>query len=66
MGVIHCKAGVGRTGIVAASLLMKLKLFKEVDHAIRFLRQVRDKMCVETIDQRHFIENYNKHLNQNQ
>jgi protein-tyrosine phosphatase len=54
--VIHCRQGIGRSGLVAACLLV----FKgsTPDSAIRKLSTVRGVPIPETLDQRRWIDHY--------
>ncbi len=54
--VLHCRQGIGRTGLVAACLLVS-KGF-EVDAAIQTLNRVRGVPIPETVEQRHWIDRY--------
>lgn len=49
-GDIHCRAGVGRAGLVASCVLLKIGHFDSADQVINYLRAYRHKMCVETLD----------------
>lgn len=62
---IHCYAGIGRTGLIAASILIKMGL--QVDEALIKLSQVRGLRVPETMQQitwlhRHAEELSNKPL----
>ena len=46
---VHCYAGIGRTGLVASSILIKMGM--EVDFALLNLSQCRGLRVPETIDQ---------------
>jgi protein-tyrosine phosphatase len=54
--VVHCRQGVGRTGLVAACLLVSKGIAPEP--TIRALRAVRGATIPETAEQRHWIDHY--------
>ena len=54
--VVHCRQGIGRTGLVAACLLLSKGLKPET--AITQLSQARGITIPDTIEQRLWIENY--------
>ncbi len=58
---IHCYAGIGRTGLVAASILVKLGM--EVDYALLNLSQSRGLRVPETLDQISWLHHHNQALN---
>ncbi|HOP21538.1 MAG TPA: dual specificity protein phosphatase family protein [Gammaproteobacteria bacterium] len=60
---IHCFAGIGRTGIVAASMLIKMGY--QVDMALIELSQARGLKMPETIEQISWLHRYAEEL-QNQ
>jgi len=53
--LIHCRGGLGRTGLVGALLLRDLGL--EADEAIRLVRRVRPN-AIETREQEQFVRSY--------
>lgn len=53
--VIHCKGGLGRTGTLAAQLLMEFG--EEVNSAIEQVRKVRHG-AIETSVQENYLQNY--------
>jgi protein-tyrosine phosphatase len=59
--LIHCAGGCGRTGIVAAGLLIKVRIARSSEEAIRKVREVR-KCSVENDIQEWFLEKYHKFL----
>jgi len=62
---IHCYAGIGRTGLVAASILIKMGL--QVDQALIKLSQVRGIRVPETIQQISWLHHHADNLsNQHQ
>lgn len=54
--IFHCRGGLGRTGLVAALLLMDLGWGSE--DAIRLVREVRSPRAIETREQEDFIRRY--------
>jgi protein-tyrosine phosphatase len=54
--VIHCRQGVGRTGLVAACLLVVKGLTPEA--AVKTLSAARGTPVPETAEQRHWIDHY--------
>lgn len=52
--VIHCRAGVGRSGLVGASVLVARGL--RATEAINVIRKVRSPKAVETDEQRAWVE----------
>lgn len=54
--VVHCRQGIGRTGLVAACLLLKHGLTPET--AVRTLSNARGIPVPETEQQRHWIDHY--------
>ncbi|NCV21211.1 MAG: protein phosphatase [Chloroflexi bacterium] len=52
--VIHCRAGIGRSGLVAASVLVARGL--SAPHAIEVVREVRSPRSVETSEQRAWVQ----------
>ncbi len=55
--LIHCRAGMGRTGLVVAGLLIKLGM--SADRAIRYVRQKRPG-TIESKMQEQFLHNYER------
>lgn len=56
--LIHCRGGIGRAGTIACCLLLFLGMKDSVNDAVKFLRSVRDKRCVESRKQYDFIKGY--------
>ncbi len=54
--VIHCRGGLGRTGTVAASVLVALG--RDPDEAIRLVRSVRSERAVETRKQEEYVRRF--------
>jgi len=54
--VVHCRQGVGRTGLVAACLLVSKGLTPET--AVKTLSTARGAAVPETSEQRHWIDHY--------
>lgn len=50
--VIHCKGGLGRTGLLAARILVEFG--RSPDEAIRQVRQARPG-AIETVEQEHYV-----------
>ncbi|MBL4659849.1 MAG: dual specificity protein phosphatase family protein [Alcanivoracaceae bacterium] len=57
---IHCYAGIGRTGMVASSVLIKLGM--QVDHALIQLSQCRGMKVPETIGQISWLHHHSQLL----
>ncbi|CAG9319759.1 unnamed protein product [Blepharisma stoltei] len=55
---IHCRGGIGRSGLIAACLFKRLGVFSNPHEAIKFVRKKRDKRCVESQNQYSFIVRY--------
>lgn len=53
--VLHCRGGLGRTGLVAALLLIENGIFQ--DEAIRAVRSVRPR-AIEAAEQAQFVRNW--------
>src|SRR5271167_4855928 len=54
--VVHCRQGVGRTGLVAACLLVTTGMTP--DAAVKVLSAARGMAVPETAEQRHWIDHY--------
>ena len=54
--VVHCRQGVGRTGLIAASLLVAKGLTP--DAAVKTVSAARGNPVPETAEQRHWIDHY--------
>jgi len=60
---IHCYAGIGRTGIIAASLLIKMGM--QVDEALIALSQTRGLRVPETLQQITWLHRHSELLTNN-
>lgn len=56
--LIHCRGGVGRSGLLAACLLKHLAQSPSASAAISTIRRLRDKRAVETRRQEDFVQEY--------
>lgn len=56
--VVHCRGGLGRTGIVAASVLVATG--RSADEAIRLVRRFRGNHAVETPEQEEYVRTFEK------
>ena len=56
--MVHCRAGVGRAGLVSACMLLKLGHFPTSEETIKYLRTVRHPNCVESDKQRRYVKGY--------
>ena len=54
--VVHCRGGLGRTGTVAASVLVALE--RDPDQAIALVRAVRSRRAIETPAQEEYVRNF--------
>jgi protein-tyrosine phosphatase len=54
--VIHCRAGIGRTGMLACCVLVELG--HEADDALRMVARARGVRVPDTAEQRSFITDY--------
>lgn len=55
--VTHCRGGIGRTGTVAASVLVALG-YEDPNEAIEIVRSVRDERAVETPEQEEYVREF--------
>lgn len=60
--IIHCRGGVGRAGLIAACLLLQLKMASTAADAISKVRKLRCRTAVESYCQEQFIGKYANHL----
>lgn len=58
--VVHCRGGLGRTGTVAASVLVALG--HDPDEAIGLVRSVRSERAVETHRQEEYVRSFGREL----
>lgn len=58
----HCRGGLGRAGLVAACVLLRLERFQNATEAIADVRRKRSPRAVETRAQERFIDEYARHL----
>lgn len=54
--VVHCRGGIGRTGVVAASVLVVTG--HDADEAISKVRQARDDRMLETPEQEEYVRSF--------
>ena len=57
---LHCRGGMGRTGVMAGALLIASGM--SVDRALAKLYELRGPHCPETIEQRAFLERNESHI----
>lgn len=62
--VVHCKGGLGRTGLLAASVLIATGKTKDAKEAIYEVRKARSG-TVETLEQEKFIEDFKQYWEEN-
>lgn len=60
--LVHCRGGIGRAGLVAACVLLKLGIATGPRVAIHLVRIARDRRCVESRKQEDFIALYAREL----
>ncbi len=60
--VCHCRGGLGRAGLVAACMLLRLERFQTPADAIAEVRRKRSPRAVETRAQERFIDAYALHF----
>ena len=60
--LVHCRGGIGRAGLVAACVLLKLGLATGPRVAIHLVRIARDRRCVESRKQEDFIALYGREI----
>lgn len=61
---VHCRAGVGRAGLVASCLLMSLGIFPTPEQCMKYLRTIRHPNCVESDVQRRYLVAFANYLGQ--
>lgn len=58
--LLHCRGGIGRAGTLACNILSSLFEFKTSKAVIQYVRDHRDKKCVESMKQADFVEKFHK------
>jgi len=58
--LVHCRQGIGRTGLVAACLLIQSGY--ESDAAVALLSEARGLPVPETLEQRRWLDGYARHI----
>ncbi|XP_065803847.1 cyclin-dependent kinase inhibitor 3 [Labrus bergylta] len=56
--VIHCYGGLGRSGLIAACLLLQLSLTMTANKAIEILREQRGGGAIQTVKQYNFLHEF--------
>ncbi|KAM8917032.1 cyclin-dependent kinase inhibitor 3 isoform 1-T3 [Spinachia spinachia] len=56
--VIHCYGGLGRSGLIAACLLLQLSLTMTANKAIEILREHRGGGAIQTVKQYNFLHEF--------
>ncbi|XP_077554609.1 cyclin-dependent kinase inhibitor 3-like [Haemaphysalis longicornis] len=56
--LVHCFGGLGRTGLVAACLLLNLDDKMTPEHAVRKVQELRGKRAIQTVKQYNFIHDF--------
>ena len=56
--LIHCRGGIGRAGMVACCVLIYLKECESTEDAVKKVRGIRDKRCVESKKQYDYIVSF--------
>lgn len=56
--VVHCRGGLGRSGLVAACFLLKMGVTDNWEEAMRLVRKARSRNAIEKIGQEQFIKRY--------
>lgn len=59
--LVHCRAGLGRTGLFAAACLVA-STGMDAQEAMHVVRTVRDHRCIENADQERVIHEFAAHL----
>ena len=60
--VAHCRGGLGRAGLVASCVLLRMGRFQKATDAIAEVRRKRSPRAIETRAQERFVESYALHL----
>ncbi|CAL8302244.1 unnamed protein product [Boreogadus saida] len=56
--VIHCYGGLGRSGLIAACLLLQLSVTMTANKAIEILRELRGGGAIQTVKQYNFLHEF--------
>lgn len=56
--IVHCRGGVGRAGLIASCLLLRLNAATSPNDAIAKIRKLRCRTAVESYCQERFIAQY--------
>ncbi|CAL8274336.1 unnamed protein product [Merluccius merluccius] len=56
--VIHCYGGLGRSGLIAACLLLQLSVSMTANKAIEILRELRGRGAIQTVKQYNFLHEF--------
>ncbi|KAM3871051.1 cyclin-dependent kinase inhibitor 3 [Diretmus argenteus] len=56
--VIHCYGGLGRSGLIAACLLLQLSVTMTANNAIDILRELRGGGAIQTVKQYNFLHEF--------
>ncbi|CAN7998484.1 unnamed protein product [Ixodes hexagonus] len=56
--LVHCFGGLGRTGVVAACLLLNLDDSMTPEHAVRKVQELRGTRAIQTVKQYNFIHDF--------
>ncbi|KAM9477272.1 cyclin-dependent kinase inhibitor 3 isoform 1-T2 [Clarias gariepinus] len=60
--VIHCYGGLGRSGLIAACLLLQLSISMTPTEAIEILRELRGGGAIQTVKQYNFLQEFREKL----
>eukprot|EP00892_Ulva_mutabilis_P010555 jgi/Ulvmu1/7872/UM004_0103.1 len=60
--LVHCRAGIGRAGMVCACVLLRLGIKETAASAIEHVRLVRHSKAVQTTRQEQFVQWYHKNM----
>lgn len=60
--LVHCRAGIGRAGMVCACVLLRLGIKENPASAIEHVRLVRHSKAVQTTRQEQFVHWYHKNM----
>jgi len=59
---MHCRGGIGRAGMIAACVLLRLGLAESAHQAVSEVRRLRSKLAIESRRQEAFVDAYWRHL----